>query len=109
MPKELLGGFEHRVLLAAAQIGAGAYTASIVAELERRTSRDVSPSAVYIALQRLERRGLVVSHVRTDADSGDRRPRRYFRPTPDAVLMLRDARRELEALWQGLDFAEEGG
>lgn len=108
MPKELLGGFEHRVLLATVQIGERAYTAAIVDELERRTGRQVAPSAVYIALQRLEHRGLVISQVRREAEVGDKRPRRYFRATPEAIGMLLEARRELEALWQGLEVLEGG-
>jgi len=107
MAKDLLGGFEHRVLLAALALGDGAYTASIVDELERRTGREAAPSAVFIALQRLERRGLVESEVRTDEKAGDLRPRRYFRTAEEAKVLLREEQRELKALWGGLERAGE--
>lgn len=100
--KELLGGFEHRVLLAALHLAPEAYTAAIVNELEERTSRSVAPAAVYIALKRLERRGLVWSETRTEASPGERRPRRYFTPTEEAVDLLRNTQRELQSLWRGL-------
>lgn len=108
MGKEVLGGFEHQVLLAVVRVGKVAFTAAVVEELERRTGREPAPAAVYIALQRLERRGLVRSEVRTDPDAGDKRPRRYFRATEEARLTLGNAQRELEALWHGLELRPEG-
>ncbi|MGD2071031.1 MAG: PadR family transcriptional regulator [Gemmatimonadota bacterium] len=108
MSKDVLGGFEHRVLLVVLQIGEGAYTAAVVEELERRTGRQAAPAAVYIAMQRLEKRGLLRSAVRTDPAAGDRRPRRYFRATPEAIEVLGEARRELTALWTGLELQGEG-
>lgn len=107
MGKEVLGGFEHQVLLAAVRLDSGAYTASVVEELERRTGRDAAPAAVYIALQRLEKQGMLTSEVRVEPDSGDRRPRRFFVATPDGLQLLGNAQRELEALWEGLRL--EGG
>ena len=100
---ELLGSFEHRVLLACLHRGGGAYTASVVNELAERTGRDVAPAAVYIALKRLEQRGLVVSELRTESGAGDQRERRYFVPTPEGMELLRQAHGELVALARGLE------
>lgn len=102
MGKEVLGGFEHQVLLAAVRLRAGAFTASIVQELEARTGREAAPAAVYIALQRLEKRGMLTSEVRVEPESGDRRPRRFFVATPAGLELLASAQRDLEALWEGL-------
>lgn len=106
MGKDVLGGFEHQVLLGVVRVGEGAYTAAVLEELERRAGREAAPAAVYIALKRLERRGLLTSEVRRDAGQGDRRPRRYFRPTPQALETLANVQRELEALWNGLELPE---
>ena len=84
------------------RVGRDAYTAAVVDELERRTGRLVAPAAVYIALQRLERRGLMRSEVRVDDGSGDRRERRYFAATPEAYELLHESQRELRSLWKGL-------
>lgn len=107
MSRDVLGGFEHRVLLVVAQLQE-AYTADVVHELERKTGREAAPAAVYIAMQRLEKRGLLRSQIRRDAGEGDRRPRRYFRATPEALETLGAAQRELTALWQGLELQGEG-
>ena len=60
MGKEILGEFEHHVLLATVRLGDGAYSASIVEELETETERSPSAAAVYIALRRLEEGAFVV-------------------------------------------------
>lgn len=80
MAKEVLGEFEHHVLLAALRLAENAYSAAIVEELEAVTGREVAPAAVYIALRRLEESGMAVSDMRSPAEGG--RSRRYFVPTP---------------------------
>ena len=100
---DILGGFEHRVLLATLHLGDGAFTANIVGELEERSGREVAPAAVYIALKRLEKRGLVDSEVRKESDGGTSRPRRYFTVTRAGIDVLRDTRSELTRLWSGLE------
>jgi DNA-binding PadR family transcriptional regulator len=107
MGKEVLGGFEHQVLLATVRLQSSAYTASVVEELDQRTGREAAPAAVYIALQRLEKQGMLTSEVRVEPDSGDRRPRRFFIATAAGLELLANAQRELEALWEGLRL--EGG
>lgn len=101
-PKSALGEFEHHVLLAALRLDENAYTATILVELEERTGREVSAAAVYIALRRLEKAGLVRSRMKTSLERNERRERRYIRVTPAGVRMLRDARRRLDSLWDGL-------
>lgn len=101
--KAALGEFEHHVLLAALRLGAGAYTTTILKELEARTGREVAASAVYVALRRLEKHGMVRSTLRTGEELGERRERRYFRVTPAGVALVVEARRRLERLWEGLE------
>jgi len=102
-----LGEFEHRVLLAILRLGREAYSVSIVAELEERTGREVSTSAVYIALRRMEDKGLLRPRVETPEESGEPYPRRYFALTEAAMEPLRNARRELLRLWEGFGPALE--
>ncbi|NIP81853.1 MAG: PadR family transcriptional regulator, partial [Gemmatimonadetes bacterium] len=51
------GEFELVVLLAVARLGAGAYGASIHAEIQATAGRDVSIPAVYVTLKRMDRKG----------------------------------------------------
>src|SRR6185436_5777890 len=99
MSKSALGEFEHHVLLATLRLGDEAYTASILLELEQRTGREVSAAAVYIALRRLEKSGLVRSRLKTGVERNERRERRFVRVTPAGVKLLAEARRRLDRLW----------
>ena len=101
MGREGLGEFEHRVLLAILRLGSESYSVPIVLELEERTGKPVAPAAVYIALRRLKDKGLVSSRMGSAEDSA--RARRYFQVEDAAVERLQESRRELEALWEGLD------
>ncbi len=105
MAQEVLGGFEHQVLLAILRIGEEAYTVPIVAELEARAGRTVAPAAVYVTLRRLERRGLLGS--RFEPREGGGRPRRVFRIQPEGIEILRHSKRLLEGLWSGVAALEE--
>ena len=98
-----LGEFEHQVLLAILRHGRESYSVPIVAELEARTGREVATSAVYIALRRLEGRGLLRSRLERPEESGEPYPRRYFALTEAALEPLKEARRTFQSLWEGLE------
>jgi PadR family transcriptional regulator, regulatory protein PadR len=100
--KHALGEFEHHVLLAALRLGDNAYTASILSELETRTGREVSAAAVYIALRRLERNGIVRTRMRRAVERNERRERRYVQVTAAGLRLARQARERLVRLWDGL-------
>lgn len=110
MAKDLLGEFEHQVMLALLHQGEEGYSVPIVLELEVRTGREVAPAAVYIALRRLEEKGLAVSELRHAAAEEGGRERRYFSVTDEGRGRLRDARETYMSLWDGLEAAlAEGG
>ena len=103
MGKETLGEFEHQVLLAILRLGGEAYSVNLVLELEERTGREVAQAAVFIALRRLEKKGLLTSRLDDRAAKETGRVRRYFKPTRTALQRLKETRRSLERLWEGLD------
>jgi DNA-binding PadR family transcriptional regulator len=98
-----LGEFEHQVLLAILRLGRESYSVPIVTELEERTGKEVATAAVYIALRRLERRGLLRSRLEPPEKSGEPYPRRYFALTKAALAPLREARRSYLSLWEGVE------
>jgi DNA-binding PadR family transcriptional regulator len=102
MTKRTLGDFENQVLIAILRLGSESYSVPIVLELEERTRRTVSPAAVYIALRRLEKRGLVSSRLDTATPEEGGRPRRYFKLEPEALEQLEESRRTFERLWEGV-------
>jgi DNA-binding PadR family transcriptional regulator len=98
-----LGEFEQLVLLTILRLGREAYSVSIVAEIEDRTERDVATAAVYVALRRLEKKGLLTSRLESPDESGEPHPRRYFALTEAALEPLKAARRSMLSLWDGLE------
>lgn len=103
MGRNTLGEFEHQVLLAILRLGREAYSVSIVGELEARTGREVATAAVYIALRRLEKKGMLTSRTVPPEESGESHTRRYFTLTEAALEPLKESRRSYLELWDGLE------
>jgi len=103
MPREALGELEHRVMLAILRLGGEAYSVPVALEIEARTGRRVAQSAVFIAMRRLEGKGLLVSRLEEEADGRRDRTRRHYRPTPAGMERLEATRRDLVSLWEGIE------
>jgi PadR family transcriptional regulator PadR len=100
VPKHALQIFELNVLLAMLRHRGDTYSVPLVLELERRLDRPVAQAAVFIALSRLEKKGLVSSRL-DEPETG--RARRYFRLTKHGLAVVRENRLEHAKLWRGLD------
>jgi DNA-binding PadR family transcriptional regulator len=100
---ELLGEFEKLLLLAVMRLGDDAYGAAIIEELRERTGREVSPGAVYVALRRLQDKGMLRSRVGEPTPARGGRAKRYYTVRRDAVIALREARDAWEAMIDGLE------
>ena len=103
MGRKGLAEFEHQVLLAVARLEDGAYSVPIVVELEERTGKEISPAAVHVCLRRMEAKGLVRSRLATSSPGEGGRTRRYVQLTPEGIEQLRETRRVLVRLWEGLE------
>jgi DNA-binding PadR family transcriptional regulator len=103
MGRDSLGEFEQLVLLACIRLGDEAYVVPIVQEIEERTGRRVTHGHVYVALRRLEEKGLVTSRLGAATPERGGRPKRFFRVRPRARKLLEGARDALSAMWQGLE------
>jgi PadR family transcriptional regulator PadR len=103
MTRRGLGEFEQQVMLTILQMGGEAYSVPMVLEMEGRAGFEVSQAAVYIALRRLEEKGLVSSRMEPGEATESGRERRWFRVTPAGMEALRRARRTMARFWEGLD------
>ncbi|MFC1661918.1 PadR family transcriptional regulator [Gemmatimonadota bacterium] len=103
MSRDNLGEFEHLVLLGILRLGGEAYSVPVVLELEARTGREVAQAAVFIAMKRLEGKGLLKSRMDDESVKETGRVRRYFKLTPAAAMKLRETKHALERLWDGTD------
>jgi DNA-binding PadR family transcriptional regulator len=95
--------FELVVLLAVLGLGDEAYPVSIRDAIEARTRRKVSRAAVFITLERLERKGFVLSRYGDPTPVRGGRAKRFFRPTPDGIVAVKDAVHLMRSMTAGLD------
>lgn len=96
-----LAAFEQLVLLALLSLdGEDAYGMNIRRVLLDQADREVSVPTVYSALDRLETKGFVTSHLGDPTPERGGRAKKLFRVEPEGVAALQDARRALENLWR---------
>lgn len=104
MGKQGLGEFELMVLLAALRLGEDdAHAVSIVDEIRERTGRDVLRSAVYVTLQRLEKKGLVSTRMGAPLPERGGKGRRLVAVGPAGLEAVRETQEALRSMWGGLD------
>lgn len=97
-----LGEFEQIVLLALLHLKENAYGMTIRMEINERIGRDVSIGAVYTTLERLEKKGFIVSKMGETTPQRGGKAKRYFHITPNGKGKLNEARKNFEIMWQGL-------
>ena len=98
-----LGEFEQLVLLAVLRLGADSYGATIRREIETRTDRELSISAVYTTLQRLEQKGLVRSRMGEPLPERGGRRRKYVELLPAGARALKVAYNAFAGMTAGVE------
>ena len=98
-----LGEFEQLVLIAVLRLGDEAYGATIRREIEERTERRLSISAVYTTLDRLERKGCLRSWIGDPTPQRGGRRRKHFALQPLGARALRSAYNAFGAMTAGLE------
>jgi len=106
--REFLGGFELLVLLALIRIGDEAYGVPISEAIEESSGKEVAMGSVYITLERLEQKGLVSSRLGEPTAERGGRAKTYFHITAKGLREVRQARRTLMNLWQGVPQLQGG-
>ena len=110
MKGERLGEFEEIILLAVCNLRGEAYGVSIQDFLATDAGRPASVGAIYAALERLERKGFIRSHVGGATSERGGRRKRYYDVTGAGLETLADVRAVRERLWRGLrDLGLSGG
>jgi PadR family transcriptional regulator, regulatory protein PadR len=104
----VLGSFEQAVLLAVFRLRGEAYGRSILAGVETRLGREVAAGAVHATLSRLERKGLLASHIGDGSEVRAGRPRRHYRLEASGRRALNEARAAADHLWSGFTWPLKG-
>src|SRR5687768_16866524 len=102
MARALLTDFELMILLATLRVGDQAYGVPIAHEIERTGGRPVAVAAVYAALDRLERNGLVTSSLGEATPERGGRAKKMFEVTRDGLRAVKQTQQALVALWTGI-------
>lgn len=103
MAADHLGRFEHFLLLAVMRLGDDAYGMTIRRELADHTGRDVAVGAIYTALARLERRGLVQSWLGEPTAARGGKAKRHYRVLAAGKKALAKAEAALSSLSRDVD------
>jgi DNA-binding PadR family transcriptional regulator len=98
-----LGEFEQLVLLAMLRLGPDAYGASIRREIETGTGRELTISAVYTTLQRLEQKGLVRSRMGDPLPERGGRRRKHAELRPAGARALKEAYNAFAGMTAGVE------
>src|SRR5687767_12333898 len=111
MARTDLGDIEHLVLLAILRLGPEgkvAYGIPILDEVSARSGREVSRATVYVALKRLEQKGLVTSRLGDSTPERGGRAKRFFKLKPAGLKALRESREMFLSLWRDYESLLEG-
>jgi PadR family transcriptional regulator len=95
--------FELRVLLTVRRLDGDAYAVGVHDDLQRRAKQRTSIGAVYITLDRLERKGLLDSRLGDPTPERGGRAKRFYRLTRTGLSAVREECRVMRRLWEGLD------
>jgi PadR family transcriptional regulator len=98
-----LGEFEQLILWTLIRLGPDAYGATVQAEIETRGGRDVSVSAVYTTLDRLEIKGLVRSRIGEPTPQRGGKRKKHYEITPAGTRALRDSYELLKRMTRGIE------
>ena len=98
MVPDHLGRFEHFLLLAILRLGDDAYGMTIRRELAEHTGREVAVGAIYTALARLERRGLVRSWLGEPTQERGGKAKRHYRVLAAGARAIEKTEAALNAL-----------
>lgn len=102
-PASLLGEFELMVLLTLLRLGPDAYGASLQRDIEARTGRQLSISAVYVTLARLEAKGLVQSRIGEPSPQRGGRRRKHVALLPAGHRAVARAYQRFQQVVNGLE------
>ena len=106
--REFLGGFELLVLSALIRLGDQAYGVPVADAIAESSGREVALGSVYVALDRLSRKGLVTSRMGEPTAERGGRAKTYFRFTAKGLREVRQARQTFQALWGGIPQLQGG-
>ena len=100
---KLLSRTDEIVMLAIWRLGDNAYGVTIREEIGAATGKNWSFGAIHVTLNRLERKGLVRSHMSGAESHRGGRSKRLFTLRPAGRELLTEMQRLQVSMWAGID------
>lgn len=100
---DLLGEFEHLVLLGILRNGEQAYALPVRQTVEQVTERSISRGALYRTLDRMETKGLVAWSLEPPTEARGGHARKRYVVTADGLQALRRTRTVMDRAVVGLE------
>ena len=100
--RSYLREFEQLVLLSVLRLGKDAHGGKIREDLEETAHRSVSVATIYVALSRLEQRGLVRSWMSDPTPVRGGKSKKYYALEAEGKQALQETKATLDRMWQGV-------
>ena len=97
-----LGDLEQLALLAVLRLGPDAYAVSVRDEIERRTGRIISRGAIYVTLDRMERKGYLRSALSDPTPERGGKAKRQFSVESQGMAVLQASLQSITGMLEGL-------
>ena len=97
-----LGDLERLALLAVLRLGDEAYAVSVRREISENTGRAASRGAVFVTLDRLERKGYLRSHMSDPTPERGGKAKRMFQVEAQGIEALSRSLQEIREMSRGL-------
>ena len=99
---DILTRTEEIILLAIYRLGDNAYGVTIREEVEALVGKSYSVGAIYVPLERMTKRGLLVTRTGTPTAARGGRAKRFYEITPAGKEALLATKRLHDQLWTGI-------
>jgi len=99
---KLLSSHDELFLLAVLKLGDDAYGMKIRREVSKATGRNWSIGAIYDPLYRMEKRGMLESHLSDPTSERGGRSKRIFKVKKKGLDALLEHKKTRDKLWQGV-------
>ena|SRR5579871_5314738 len=102
MTRFLIGDFERDVLLAIHHLRGTGYAVTISDEIAKRIGKSPSLGAIYVTLDRLQKKGFVSSKLGEATPERGGKRKRHYRIEAPGVRALSESKAAAEKMWANI-------
>jgi len=102
MAKKFISRSEEFLLLAVWRLKDDAYGVKIRKQLKQATGKTWAYGALFVMLQRLEKKGYLSSYFTDPSSYRGGKSKRIFRLTDQGIKALKEVREAQESVWSGI-------